>query len=172
MVPQVVAGYTGTLTGLRETVGQTHGQAQAMLGRMSPAFIPMYRREDIVGDKMGICRSGYPSFVRADTEWSRRPTTAMRPLVKDPLARESGMDIAPCAGPPGPGNLSRRRLCLGTWAWQTIVPLLEMKIVNPKLCRVVRRDLSTSRGTCEGFVPSCWAPFILLLPSYLLFFWR
>ena len=93
MVPQVVAGYTGTLTGLRETVGQTHGHAQAILGRMSPAFIPMYRREDIVGDKMGICRSGYPSFVRADTEWSRRPTTAMRPLVKDPLARESGMDI-------------------------------------------------------------------------------
>ena len=93
VVPQVIPGYTGHFTGFRETVGKTHGHAGEVLGRMSPAFIPMYRKEDVVGDEMGICRSGYPSFVRHEKRWSRRPDTAMRPLVKNPLMREAGKDI-------------------------------------------------------------------------------
>jgi hypothetical protein len=93
VVPQVIPGYTGHFTGFRETVGKTHGHAGAVLGRMSPAFMPMYRKEDVVGDEMGICRSGYPSFVRHEKRWSRRPDTAMRNFVKDPIMREAGKDI-------------------------------------------------------------------------------
>ena len=93
VVPQVIPGYTGHFTGFRETVGTTYGHAEQMLGRMSPACVPMYSRDDIVGDDMGICRSGYPTFVRHHNRWSRRPNTAMRPLVKDPIFREAGVDI-------------------------------------------------------------------------------
>ena len=91
--PQVIPGYTGHFTGFRETVGKTYGHAEIFLGRVSPAFVPMYRKEDIRGDEMGICRSGYPSFVRPTDRWSRRPPTAMKPLVKDPLARVACADI-------------------------------------------------------------------------------
>jgi len=93
VVPQVIPGYTGHFTGFRETVGKTYGHAEMMLGRVSPALVPMYRKEDIRGDEMGICRSGYPSFVRPTDRWSRRPPTAMKPLVKDPLARVPCADI-------------------------------------------------------------------------------
>lgn len=93
VVPQVIPGYTGHFTGFRETVGKTYGHAEIMLGRVSPAFVPMYRKEDIRGDEMGICRTGYPSFVRPTDRWSRRPPTAMKPLVKDPMAREPCADI-------------------------------------------------------------------------------
>jgi len=93
MVQQVIPGYTGHFTGLRSTIGKTYGHAGIMLGRMSPALLPLYRKEDVMHDEMGICRSGYPSFVRAANRWSRRPDTATRPLVKDPLCREAGSDI-------------------------------------------------------------------------------
>jgi hypothetical protein len=93
VVPQVIPGYTGHFTGFRETVGKTYGHAELMLGRVSPAFVPLYRKEDIRGDEMGICRSGYPTFVKPTDRWSRRPPTAMKPLVKDPISREARLDI-------------------------------------------------------------------------------
>ena len=36
IVPQVIPGYTGHFTGLRDTYGKTYGHAELMLGRMSP----------------------------------------------------------------------------------------------------------------------------------------
>ena len=92
VVPQVIPGYTGHFTGFREAVGKTYGHAELMLGRMSPALVPMYHKEDVKGDELGICRSGYPTFVKPTHRWTRRPDTAMRPLIKNPNFREPDQD--------------------------------------------------------------------------------
>ena len=63
-----------------------------MLHVFAQAFIPMYNKEDVLHDVMDIIRSDYPSFVKNTDTWSRRPDTAQRTFIKDPLFREAGVD--------------------------------------------------------------------------------
>ena len=90
---------------------------------LAQAFIPMYNKENVLHDAMGIIRSGYPSFVKSTDTWSRRPDTAQRPFIKDPLFREAGVDCVKHLG----NMLIERVAPVGTSGWPINKALLDLR---------------------------------------------
>jgi hypothetical protein len=83
----------------------------------------MYNKENVLHDAMGIIRSGYPSFVKSTDTWSRRPDTAQRPFIKDPLFREAGVDCVKHLG----NMLIERVAPVGTSGWPINKALLDLR---------------------------------------------
>lgn len=84
----MIPGYTGHVGGLKRTIGMTYGNTTGpLLGRTSPAFIPMH---DVREQEKEIAeqRMGYSLWQRRS-----RPDTAQRKAMRDPISREVGSDI-------------------------------------------------------------------------------